>query len=128
MHYLVDLVKEVVLLINPQYEVVDAFQAEGRTRHLCNQAIAFYTYRSHLTLPEHCLICGKHAEEFQTACPSSGGFHAFVGLPEHNHIPSGHHAVNRSAPFVAIRFQDLEFYLERDYLFPAEEIAEALSV
>jgi len=128
MQYKVDLVKEVVLLIAPDHRVVDAFMAEGRTTHTCGEPVGFYTYRSLLTLPGHCLLCGRQVNQADQACVSSGGFHAFTGLEEADVPHPGHLAQNRNAPFVKIHFQDLDFYLETDHLFPADEIAVAMPV
>ena len=128
MQYRVDLVKEIVLLIAPDHCVVDAFLAEGRTTRTCHQPVAFYTYRSLLTLPGHCLLCGRPLEDAGQACVSSGGFHAFVGSDVAAVPHPGHLAENRSAPFVKIHFEDLDFYLEADHLFPADDIAIAMPV
>lgn len=128
MQYKVDLVKEVVLLIAPDHQVVDAFLAEGRTSRTCPHPVAFYTYRSLLTLPGHCLLCAKTSDDIDQPCVSSGGFHAFVGLEDAEVPHPGHLAKNRSAAFVKIHFEDLDFFLERDHLFPAEDIAEAMPV
>lgn len=128
MKFKVDLLREVVLLIGPTHQVVDAFAAEGITIHECSAPVSFYTYRSLLTLPFHCLVCGRSADAQKEACPSSGGFHAFVGLEPDFQIDPGHRAENRSAPFLTLQFEDLQFFLESDHLFPAEEIMEVLSV
>lgn len=128
MRYEVDLLNEVVLLIDADFKVVDAFKAEGKTSRYCAHQVSYYAYRKSLTLPEHCLMCGKPVEDYRTPCFTSGGFHAFVGLQDNTGLPQGHLVENRSVPYTRITFEELDFFLERDQLFPAAEIAYGISV
>jgi len=123
----VDLVNETVLLVDEGLAVRDAFLARGVTRHVCDGAVRFYTYRSLLTLPGFCVVCGRPVEEIGEPCSSSGGFHAFAGLSRGD-VPDGHLAEDRALEISAIRYDELAFFVERDNLFPITEIAGALRV
>ena len=123
-----DLIKDVVLLIDKNYQVVDGFKVEGPTTYECEGDIAYYTYRSYLTLPGYCAVCGKPIEEIHTSCTSSGGFHAYVGAKDVAEIPDLHKAEQRSIPLVKIRFEDLDFFLEPDNLFGVDQTRQAFLV
>lgn len=124
----VDLLNEVVLLINRDHEVIDAFKVRGKTIHEAPEGIAFYTFRSYLTPPELCAVCGRPVEQLDEPCTSSGGFHAFVGLSDDAPILPLHRAEARSLPLVQIHFEDLPFWLEPDNLFPIDQITKTLVV
>lgn len=124
----VDLLNDVVLLINRDYEVLDAFRTRGRTLHDAPDHVAFYTFRSYLTPPGLCAVCGRNESEINEACSSSGGFHAFVGLPEDAAILPMHRSEARNMPLVTIRFEDLPFWLEPDNLFPIDQISKTMVV
>ncbi|CAM2068027.1 hypothetical protein SCOR_21825 [Sulfidibacter corallicola] len=118
----VDLYQEVVLLLGASLEVVDAFQARGKTRHQTLPSVRFYTYRSLLTLPGHCAVCGKSLDAIGEPCSSSGGFHAFVGLDGDETVPEQHKARARSLSLAMLQFEDLSFYVESDNVFKIDEI------
>ena len=124
----VDLINEVVLLLDAQRQVRDAFRAHGVTRHETPFPIGFYTYRSHLTPDGYCCLCGVPVEKVGQPCVSSGGFHAFVGLQDSPQVPEGHHAHQRSVPIQHIVYEEFNFYVESDNLFPIDEISLAMEV
>ena len=128
MQYEVDVISEVVLLVDGAGAVVDAFQARGRTIHQSNLPITHYTYRSLLTAPGHCVLCGRVVAEWEQTCVSSGGFHAFAGLDETTPVVPGHRAENRDLPLCHISYDEFTFFLEADNLFSAAEIRLSLTV
>jgi len=128
MQYEVDVINEVVLLVDGAANVVDVFQARGPTIHECPYPATHYTYRSLLTAPGQCVLCGRGVAELVQACVSSGGFHAFAGLDPEAAIPSGHRAENRNLPVCRIAYDEFTFFLEADNLFPASDIRRVLSV
>ncbi len=128
MIYQVDLLNEVVLLIDEDMNVVDAFAADGRTEHPCSLPVRYYTYRSLVTPPGICALCGVGPEKLDQPCVSSGGFHAFTGGDQLENVPDLHKAENRSLPLTTLNYDELRFYLEADNLFPAEDIQKTLVV
>ena len=128
MRYQVDVCHEIVLLINPRMEVVDAFQAVGDTSHECPFPVSHYTYRGLLTLPGNCVLCGGTPEAVTRPCNSSGGYHAFVGCTDNPEVPPGHRAEDRSLALHALSYDEFTFYVEADNLFPIQEISKPLMV
>lgn len=124
----VDLYHDVVLLANAAGDVVDAFAAQGRTEHPLPAGVTHYTLRSLITLPGTCAVCGRHADQRAEHCTSSGGFHAFVGMDADADLPEQHKARARSLAIVCLRYDDLDFYIEQDNLFPITELLPTLSV
>lgn len=128
MLYRVDVINEVILLLDGKNQVVDAFKADGITEHQSTLPITSYTYRSLVTPPGRCCMCGAETDALATPCASNGGYHAFVGMAEEPGFPPLHKAEQRSVPLVTLSYDDLRFYVEPDNLFPAEEIAQPMAV
>ena len=128
MIYQVDTIDDVVLLINERMEVVDAFAADGITRHECLWPVTHYTYRKLLTPPGVCCLCGATIDEIEKPCISSGGFHAFAGMGNDPGVPDQHKAEFRSVSLIGIHFEELAFFVEADNLFPADQIRKAMVV
>ena len=128
MIYAVDLRDQVVLLINGEWEVVDAFRARGKTSHVCEAPVSHYTYRGLLTLPGSCLLCGRGVAELARPCVSSGGFHAIAGAGRVGDVPWGHRAENRTIDYQQLTYDEWTFFVERENLFPASSIAQSLAV
>lgn len=127
MLYKVDLINEVVLLIDKELKVVDAFPANGPTERTCEHPVSYYTYRSLVVPPGVCALCGVGPEDLEKHCVSSGGCHAFTaGSPPS--VPQEHLAENRSLPLTVLTYDELRFYLEADNLFPAQDIQKTLVV
>ncbi len=124
----VDLVDEIVILVDGEMCVRDAFAARGITRHECDDAICRYTYRSLLIQPGSCAVCGVAREELTRRCTSSGGYHAFVGLTDRDPIPREHRAESRSISLVQLRYDELVFFVAADNLFDIAEIRQAMIV
>jgi hypothetical protein len=124
----VDLLNDVALLVNREYEVLDAFRVRGRTQHEAAPGVVFFTFRSYLTPPSQCAVCGRTVEEVNEPCTSSGGFHAFVGVSEDAEILPLHRAEARNMPLVRIHFEDLPFWVEPDNLFPIDQISKRMVV
>ncbi len=124
----VDLISEVVLLVSPQREVADAFLARGKTTHRCLRPVSHYTYRSLLSPPGVCCLCGRGLAQREEPCVSSGGYHAFVGVADRHDVPELHKAERRSAPVVKISYDEFDFFLEADNLFPIDQILKPLPV
>jgi len=127
MIYEVDLLNEVVLLIDGDFNVVDAFPADGLTQRTCALPVEWYTYRSLVTPPGICALCGVGPDSIDQHCVSSGGFHAFTSSPNLE-IPREHKAENRNLPLRTLAFEDLQFYLEADNLFPVQDIQKTMVV
>lgn len=125
---LIDVYNDVVLLVDAGGEVLDAFNARGQTEHPLSEGVTHYTLRSLVTLPGHCVVCGREVSERDTPCTSSGGFHAFVGLDDDPNLPEQHKARARSVAVKALHFEDLDFYIEQDQLFPITELLPTLNV
>lgn len=122
----VDLVKEVVLLIGSDFNICDAFAVQGKVEHEAPEGSVYYTYRSHLVAEGACLLCGVGPQELEKPCTSRQGFHAFVGAgPE---VPALHRAEAWDLPVIRLAYEELNFFLERDHLFPVEEILPHWSV
>ncbi|CAM2008585.1 hypothetical protein [Acanthopleuribacter pedis] len=124
----IDVYNDVVLLVDADGDVLDAFNARGRTDHPLTEGVTHYTLRSLITLPGHCAVCGREISERNTACTSSGGFHAFVGLDDHPDLPEQHKARARSLALARLHYEDLDFYVEQDQLFPIAELLPTLHV
>lgn len=124
----VDLLQEVILLIDEQYQVRDAFMAQGRTRHETQYPVSFYAYRKMLTPVGHCAVCGYTLDQINEPCSSSGGFHAFVGVAEDPNIPAEHKAENRNLPLQKITYDEFSFFIEPDNLFPIHGISQGMQV
>ena len=124
----VDLIEDVVLLINRQFQVVDGFEVRGATTHQSQSEPAFYTYRSLLTPVGACCLCGRPTEEVSKPCISSGGYHAFPGLPAGSDIDRGHRAEQRNLPLHALAYDEFVFYVEHDNLFPIGQIQKGYQV
>lgn len=123
-----DLLGEVVLLIDADLKVRDAFESRGPTEHHTQYPVTHYTYRSLLTLPGFCCVCGNGLDALQQPCTSSGGFHAFAGMTDDPHLPDAHKVENRSLDILALAYDELHFYIERDNLFPITQISEPMNV
>lgn len=123
-----DLLGEVVLLIDSTYAVRDAFESRGPTEHHTDYPVTFYTYRSHLTMPGYCCVCGVGLDELHKPCTSSGGFHAFAGMADDPNFPPMHRVENRSLDILALTYDEMAFYIERDNLFPITQISKPLDV
>lgn len=128
MIYEVDLVGDIVFLIDGALRVTDAFAVKGKTRHQSGYPAAFYTYKSLITAPGSCCLCGRPMEERLTPCVSVDGFHALVGVRDRQDIEEGHKAGSRALPIKRISYDEFEFYLEADNLFPIEEIQKPMAV
>jgi len=129
MRYEVDLINDVVLLLDRNHRVIDAFPVIGKTVHECPYpGILFYTFKSLLSLPGSCGVCHATVEEINNPCVSSGGFHAFLGVETNPNIPPQHQAANRSASWIDITFDEMTFYSEPDNVFPIEQISESFNV
>ncbi len=124
----VDLVDQIVLLLDKDMKVRDAFQARGKTSHETDFSVTAYTYRSFLTMPGFCFLCGMAQEDWQERCVSSSGYHAFVGLNPDADLPEGHRAENRNVAMVEIVYDEFRFFVEPDNLFPLEKPAEPFAV
>lgn len=124
----VDLLDEVVLLVDGQYQVRDAFIAKGITRHECPYPVTHYTYRKLLTPAGYCCVCGYQPDQLEEPCSASGGFHAFVGAEEDPYIPDQHKVSARSLAVHRITYDEFDFYIEPDNLFPIEGISTPLEV
>lgn len=114
----VDALNQVILLLDAELQVRDAFLARGITRHECPYPVRFYTYRSLLTPAGSCAVCGYPLDRIAEPCSSSGGFHAFVGVAEIDEIPAQHKVENRSLDLLTLRYDEFAFFCERDNLFP----------
>ena len=128
MIYQVDTIDDVVLLVDDQWQVVDAFAADGITRHQCDLPVSYYTYRKLLTPPGVCCMCAATLERIDQPCISSGGFHAFAGVAADASVPDQHKAEFRSVSLIAIHYDELSFYVETDNLFTADQIRKAMVV
>lgn len=124
----VDLIQNVVLLIDRDYQVRDAFMVKGVTDHATPYPVHFYTYRSLLTQAGECVLCGRTTDAYLEPCVSSGGYHAFAGAEDDPNLPLGHHASQRSVALHALHYDDMTFYVEADNLFPIDQIVVPMSV
>ncbi len=124
----VDLIDEVVLLLDGDLAVVDAFRARGATRHEAPSSVRFYTFRGLLIMPGSCAVCGYSLDRIGERCSSSGGFHAFTGVDDNSDVPEGHKAGNRSLTLHALTYDELVFYVVPDNLFPIDDAASSLIV
>ena len=128
MIYEVDLVADVVLLLDRDLAVVDGFPVAGKTRHHGDGQARFYTYRSLLTPAGHCCLCGKGVALIGTPCVSSGGFHAFAGLPSGDPEAERHRVEHRSLVVRKLHYEEWVFYVEQDNLWPVSQIQKGLEV
>lgn len=126
--YEADLIHDVVLLINHEQEVVDAFEVRGKTRHPGSPTVTHYTYRSLLTPEGYCAVCGNTVDQQQKPCTSSGGFHAFVGMENEPLLDPRHKVESRSLPLHTLVFEEFRFWVEPDNLFPIDQILIPLDV
>ena len=113
----VDVINDVVLLVDKNMAVLDAFPARGITRYTTQAPVHFYVYRSMLAQPGSCAVCGYAVARMNEHCSSSGGFHAFVGVDDDADIPAQHKAANRSLPLHMLTYDELVFYVVPDNLF-----------
>lgn len=116
----VDTLNQVVLLLDADLNVRDAFLARGITRHETPYPVRFYTYRSLLTPAGHCAICGYSLDRIAEPCSSSGGFHAFAGVEDHDEVPALHKVEARSLQLLTLRYDEFAFFVEADNLFPLQ--------
>ncbi len=114
----VDALNQVILLLDGELQVRDAFLARGITQHESPYPVRFYTYRSFLTPAGHCAVCGFPLERINEPCSSSGGYHAFTGIADLEEVPAQHKVENRSLALLTLRYDEFEFFLESDNLFP----------
>lgn len=128
MIYEVDLVRDIVFLIDGELRVTDAFAVAGKTRYHSSYPVCFYTYKSLITTPGFCCLCGRPVEQKVSPCASVDGFHAFVGVHDRKDVEEGHQAGFRALPIKRISYEDLDFFLEADNLFPIEEIQKPMAV
>ncbi len=128
MIYQADLINEVVLLLDATYNVVDAFAVDGKCEHESLLPAAYYTYRSLLTQPGFCCLCGKPVKAVEAPCTGRGGTHAFAGILDRKDVPDIYKADFRNIPLQQIRFEELSFFVEADNLFAADQIRKPVVV
>ena len=124
----VDLIDEVVFLVDESFAVRDAFRAVGKTVHESEYPASFYTYKSLLTMPGYCCVCGSDLGHIGKPCVSSGGFHAFAGVAKRTDVADQHKAEHRSLELRTLRYEELVFFVESDNLFPISQILMPISV
>lgn len=140
MHVQLDALNQVALILAADYTILDAFEVRGRTRREIPAGASHYTFRSYTVPALHCMLCGRTVEQVSESCTSRQGFHAFVGVfpgtedswerPDTGRetVPPLHRAQAWDLPIIPLRFEDLNFYVERDNLFAIEEIVVPWSV
>lgn len=117
----IDVNDEVILVLDGLHHVVDAFRAKGITKREVPNSATAYTYRSLLTPPGSCAVCGRKPDAMDEPCSSSGGFHAFAGVAHIPEIPDQHKLEHRALAMTELVFQEFTFYVEPDNLFPISE-------